>query len=251
MNFLQHFLVEGLGTMILIVLGNGVVGNVVLKKNKGYEGGWLLITVGWGLAVTMAALICIALKSDAVASFNPALTVALCIDGLLKVNLLAIYLGAELIGAFIGQIIVDLLYVNHIKVHLTSAQGEEEKKAAQAAVLGLHSTGPAIRSYFSNFLCEFVATSALILGIVALALAKTFAIAPFVNPFFAGALVSAIGICLGGLTGFAINPARDLMPRIVHTIFYRKEGGSDWKYAWVPVMGPMAAGVVIGCLMLI
>ncbi|WP_339022815.1 MIP/aquaporin family protein [Spiroplasma endosymbiont of Crioceris asparagi] len=239
----RHFGVEFIGTMLLIIFGNSVVGNVLLKKTKGYQSGWLLITIGWGMAITLSATVTVALKSDAFASFNPALSIALAIFGKMHLDLMAIYIVAELLGAFVGQLIVDLMYAQHIKIHFNEA---ESKKIAAADLLGMHSTGPALRNVPLNFLAEFVATTALILALLATTKANTFADVKWFSPIFAGMVVAVIGICLGGLTGFSLNPARDLAPRLVYWMLYRKEGSTDWQYSWIPVVAPIAAGVIMG-----
>ncbi|QEH61357.1 glycerol uptake facilitator protein [Spiroplasma chinense] len=238
-NWLTYFSTELLGTMILIVLGNGVVANIVLKGTKGNNSGWIAISAGWGFAVTVGATISSALGG--VAHLNPAVTIAMLISGW-KQNIgpfsaLPLILLGQVCGAIIGQIIVDIFYVKHINDTLSS----DEKNN----VLAMHATIPTHRNAFVNVFCEFIATAVLIATIMATR--NWFGQSDWMGPIIVGVCVIAIGLSLGGTTGYAINPVRDLIPRIVHQLLPIKgKGKSDWKYSWIPVVGPILAGLVIG-----
>ena len=236
------FVGELVGTMILILLGNGVVANVVLKNTKGANAGWIVITAGWGFAVMIGIFTANAFGSAA-AHLNPAVTVGLAV---LKndYSLVASYIPAQLIGAFLGAILVWLQYLPHWKV--------TEDAGTKLACFG---TDPALRSTGANFISEFIATIILIIGVVAIGYAGTSdpekgGIPSGVTPYLVGMLVWSIGLSLGGTTGYAINPVRDLGPRIAHAILpIPNKGSSDWGYAWIPVAGPIA-GAIIGGLIL-
>ena len=228
------FVSELVGTAILVLLGDGVVASALLARSKGLAGGWLMICAGWGLGVF--AGVNVAYSSGA--QLNPAVTLGLLVIG--KVDLLTavVYVVAQLIGAIVGAVLVWLVYKQHY-------DAEED----QAAVLGTFSTGPAIRSYGWNFVTEVIATFVLVFVIIGFTNGGT--------PAELGALpvallVIGIGISLGGPTGWAINPARDLGPRLVHAILpIRGKGGSDWSYSWVPVAGPLVGGLIAGVLSLL
>lgn len=251
-TFAANFGSELLGTALLLLLGNGVGANVTLKNTKGNNGGWLLVTMGWGLAVAMSASISSALGGQA--HFNPAVTIAFAIGGNWETTvgpnyLIGVYLCAQIIGAFIGQLLVDLLFFQHIVTHVSSTEYSEEKRKLD--LLMLHSTVPAMKNYFLNSLAEFFGTAVLVLGLMIVVKEGWFVNYKFIIPLFAGTLITTIGICLGGLTGFAINPIRDLAPRIIHQILPMKnKGSSQWEYAWVPVIMPLLAGAVCGASML-
>lgn len=230
---------EFVGTMILILLGNGVVGAVLLSKSKAENAGWLAITTAWGLAVFAAVAVSISI-GDSDAHLNPAFTVAsVLMTG--NPGRLFTYIPAQILGAFVGSVLVWLFYLPHWKV--TADPGKK---------LACFSTGPAIRSYGSNFLSELIGTFVLVL-VAASLVSRRLApggVAPGLGPVLVGALVWSIGLSLGATTGYAINPARDLGPRIAHSILpISGKGGSDWVYAWVPVLGPIcgasAAALVI------
>lgn len=231
------FLYEIAGTAMLTLLGGGVVANVVLGRTKGNSGGWLLINFGWGLAVFCGVFV--AYKTGA--HLNPAVTIGLLSSGAAEyapdipvtaANTFA-YFSAELIGAFLGAIVCWLAYKNHY-------DAEEDS----ASILGTFSTGPEIRSYGWNLVTEIIATFVLVFVIL------LFGNTPHeMGPLAVALLVVAIGASLGGPTGYAINPARDLGPRIAHALLpIRNKGGSDWSYAWVPVVGPLIGGVIAGLL---
>ncbi|MFI2362028.1 MIP/aquaporin family protein [Promicromonospora sp. NPDC019610] len=228
---------EFLGTMILLLGGAGVVANAILPKNKGFNGGWLMINFGWGLAVFAGVFV--SLKSGA--HINPAVTLGILASGAEEFapgvaadfgNML-IYWVAQLCGAFVGAVLAYLAYKQHF-----------DEDADPAVKLGVFSTGPAIRSYTWNFITELIGTFMLVFVIL------SFANWPGdMGPLAAALLVLGIGASLGGPTGYAINPARDFGPRIAHFVLpIPGKGGSDWAYSWVPVLGPLAGGALGGLL---
>lgn len=225
---MSHFLAEVLGTMILIILGDGVVANVVLKKSKGYGADWMTIATGWALGVAIPVYIFGAISG---AHFNPAVTISLAAIGKFAWAEVPAYIVAQMIGAFLGAVVVYLHYLPLWAV--------TEDKGAKLAVF---CTGPAVRNYASNFLTEFIGTFMLLFGILGIGTSK------MVEGFGAltvGLLIWAIGLSLGGPTGYAINPARDLGPRLAHAVLpIAGKGDSDWKYAWIPVVAPILGGLV-------
>ncbi|AKU79792.1 MIP/aquaporin family protein [Spiroplasma turonicum] len=243
-NWFTHFGTELLGTFILIILGNGIVANVVLKNTKGNNAGWLSITIGWSFAVIIGATIASALKGAA--HLNPAVTIAFVVNGWEKnigsLGLIPIFIIGQLIGAILAQIVIDIFYIKHITNSISDNKNNN--------VLAMHSTGPQYRNIFSNFFCEFFATLILVVGIFSLS--NWFSSATWMGPIFVGFIVLAIGLSLGGTTGYAINPFRDLCPRIVHQLLPLKgKSNSDWSYSWIPVVAPMLAGIMGGALFLI
>lgn len=227
------FVSELVGTAILVLLGDGVVATALLARSKGLNGGWLMICVGWGLGVF--AGVNVAYSSGA--QLNPAVTIGLLVIGKIDFGTAVVYIVAQLIGATVGAVLVWLVYKKHYDV-------EEDR----AAILGTFSTGPAIRSYPWNFLTEVIATFVLVFVIIGFTNGGTPAELGAVPVAF---LVVGIGICLGGATGWAINPARDLGPRIAHAFLpIPHKGGSDWSYSWVPVAGPLVGGLLAGLLSL-
>lgn len=239
---MNTFVAELVGTMFLIILGDGVVANVVLQKTKGNDSGWIVITTGWGLAVAMSVY-CVGRISGA--HINPAVTIGLASIGQFPWADVPAYLAAQMIGAILGAVVVWLAYLPHWKV--------TEDPADKLAVF---CTGPAIRAPFANFICEVIGTAALLFGVLGIganagAIAESGTIdfsAVFstgIAPLLVGFLVWGIGLSLGGPTGYAINPARDLGPRIAHALLpIAGKGGSDWEYSWIPVVGPILGGVV-------
>ncbi len=225
---------EFVGTMVLILLGNGVVGGVLLTRSKAEGAGWLAITVGWGLAVFSGVAVSISI-GDADAHLNPAFTVAsVLMTG--HSDRLFTYIPAQILGAIVGAVLVWLFYLPHWRP--TQDAGKK---------LACFSTGPAIRSLPSNFLSEVIATFVLVLVAAALVSRRLApgGVAPGLGPVLVGALVWSIGLSLGGTTGYAINPARDLGPRLAHTFLpIPGKGTSDWRYAWVPIFGPICGGIV-------
>lgn len=226
-TFMSTFTAELVGTMLLILFGGGVVAGVSLHKSKGFGGGWVVITFAWGLAVAMAAY---AVGGISGAHLNPALTIGLATIGNFPWADVPMYILAQLIGAILGGILVYFMYLPHWKGTTDSA-----------AKLGVFATMPAINQPLSNLIAEIIGTFALVLGILALG---TNDIVDGLNPFLVGMLIVVIGMALGGPTGYAINPARDLGPRIAHAMLpIPGKGNSGWSYAWVPVVGPIIGGV--------
>lgn len=222
------YLAEFIGTAILILFGGGVCANVNLKQTLGNNSGWIVISIGWGLAVAMGAY---AVGDISGAHLNPAVSIALAMDGGITWGQVPGYIIAQMLGGIVGGILVWLMYLPHWKV-----------TEDQDAKLGVFSTGPALKNYFANFISEIIGTAILTLGIMFIGTNK---IADGINPLIVGGLIVAIGVSLGGTTGYAINPARDLGPRIAHAILpiYGK-GKSNWSYAIVPVLGPIAGGML-------
>lgn len=221
------FLGELVGTMILIVFGAGVVGGVVLKKSKAEGAGWIVITIGWGLAVTMGVY---AVGNVSGAHLNPAVTIGFASIGEFPWADVPMYVAAQMIGAIIGAVIIYFHYLPHWK--------ETVDKDAKLAVF---STIPAIRHPLSNLTSEMIGTFVLVLGLLAIG---TNEFTEGLNPLIVGALIVAVGMSLGGTTGYAINPARDLGPRIAHFFLpIPGKGKSDWRYAWIPVFGPIIGGL--------
>lgn len=228
-------LAELIGTALLILLGDGVVANVVLKQTKGHAAGWIVITTGWAMAVTIAVYATNAISG---AHLNPAVTIGLASIGKFPWALVPAYVGAQIAGAFIGAVLVWLAYLPHWKA--TEAPGDK---------LAVFSTGPAIRHNVSNLICEIIGTAVLVLGVLSIASPANLLPGTGFDKGFAPALVGvivwAIGLSLGGPTGYAINPARDFGPRLAHAILpIHGKGGSDWAYAWIPILGPIIGGVI-------
>jgi glycerol uptake facilitator protein len=231
------FFSEVLGTALLILLGVGVVANVLLRETKGRGADWLLISFGWGLGVFVGVYA--AFRSGA--HLNPAVTVGLLVSGSdtyakgVDVTFAStlVYFAGEFVGAFVGAVLAWLSYRQHYDLH--DVPGEK---------LATFSTGPAIRSYGWNLVTEIIATFVLVYIILEFGNTPT-----QVGPLAVALLVVAIGASLGGPTGYAINPARDLSPRIAHALLpIRGKGSSDWSYAWVPVLGPVIGGILAGVL---
>ncbi|MGD8729492.1 MAG: MIP/aquaporin family protein [Gemmatimonadota bacterium] len=235
---MSPFMAELVGTALLILLGDGVVANVVLKDTKGADSGWIVITMGWGMAV-FTAVFCVAAFSGA--HINPAVTIGLAAAGDFSWDLVPTYLAGQFIGAAIGAFLVWAHYHSHFAV-------TEDKDAK----LGVFCTGPAIRNLGSNFLSEVIGTFVLVFGVLYLAAPNVAGPNGSIGGLGAidslpvGLLVLVIGLALGGTTGYAINPARDLSPRIVHALVPMPGGkrDSDWGYSWVPVLGPIVGGVL-------
>ncbi|MBB5938831.1 MIP/aquaporin family protein [Streptomyces zagrosensis] len=253
------FFGETIGTAVLILLGGGVVAAVTLKRSKALNAGWLAITFGWGFAVLTGAYIAGGLSG---AHLNPAVTVGLAIKGGAggtQWSDVPLYFASQLLGAMIGAVLVWISYYGHFHAHLTApevigaATGQEglvDKSAAPAAgpVLGIFSTGPEIRHAVQNLATEIIATTVLVLAILTQGLTKGLAVSG-TGALMTALVVVGLGLSLGGPTGYAINPVRDLGPRIVHALLpLPNKGGSDWGYAWIPVVGPLAGGAIAGGL---
>ena len=226
---MNPYLAEFIGTGILILLGDAVVANVILNKTKGNGGGWVVITMGWALAVFVPATIFGAASG---AHFNPALTLAIAVNGDLAWALVPGYILCQFAGAFVGAFFVWLMYKNHF-----------DQTPDQGTKLGVFSTGPAIRDTASNLISEIIGTFVLVFTL----LACKADVATKAGNFYVWAVICTIGMSLGGTTGYAINPARDLGPRIAHAVLPIKgKGNSDWGYAWVPVVGPIIGAILGG-----
>jgi glycerol uptake facilitator protein len=225
-----------MGTLVLILMGEGTNAAVLLTKSKAEKSGWIVITAGWAFAVFSGIVTAIACGSPG-AHLNPAVTIAVAIKTGDASQVLP-FIAAQLLGAFCGAVLVFLFYRLHFDI--------TEDKGLKLAVFA---TSPAIRRPLSNLFCEALATGVLILVIGAIG-AKTFAPAgpaPGLAPYLVGILIWGIGLSLGGTTGYAINPARDLGPRIAHALLpVPNKGSSDWGYAWIPVLGPLLGAAVVG-----
>jgi glycerol uptake facilitator protein len=223
------FLGELIGTCILVVLGDGIVANVVLNKTKGHGSGWIAITLGWSMAVFVAVYSVAAVSG---AHINPAASIALAASGKFPWADVPLYIAGQMIGAMIGALIVWISYRQHFEETL---DGD--------AKLAVFCTGPAIRSPFNNLVSEIVGTFVLIFGI--LSMVSPHSSLGSLDALPAALLVLGIGLSLGGTTGFAINPARDLGPRIMHSILpISNKRDSDWGYSYIPVVGPIVGGLM-------
>ncbi len=226
---MSPFLGEFTGTALLILLGDGVVANSVLNKTKGQNSGWIVISFGWAMAV-FVGVYCSASASKA--HLNPAVTLAFAVVGRLPWSKVLMYLGAQMLGAMAGALACWLAYRRHFN-ETDDANGK----------LAVFCTGPAIRSYADNLLTEIIGTFVLIWGVLFIASPGSSLGALDALPV--GLLVLAIGLSLGGPTGYAINPARDLGPRIMHAILpIPGKRDSDWGYAWVPILGPLIGALL-------
>lgn len=225
---MTSFLGELVGTMLLVLLGNGAVGGVVLKETKSYNAGWIVITLGWGLAVAIAAY---SVGRFSGAHLNPAVTLSFAIIGEFAWEKVPIYLLAQFIGAFLGALAVYLHYLPH----WTKTEDKDTK-------LSVFCTIPAIRNPLTNFISESIGTFVLVFGLLAIG-ANEFA--QGLNVLIVGFLIVSIGLSLGGTTGYAINPARDLAPRLAHFLLpIPHKRNSDWGYAWIPVIAPLTGGIL-------
>ena len=231
------FMAEVLGTMILILLGDGVVAGVLLAKSKANASGWIVITMAWAFAVFAGVTVAGPFSG---AHLNPAVTLGLAVNtvlsgGTVDVALFVTYIAGEMVGAMIGAFLVFLHYYPH--------WAETEDQGLKLAVF---STGPAIRNTVWNFVSEVIGTFVLIFAI--LVSGNNTGLAGL-GPLWVALIVLVIGLALGGTTGYAINPARDLGPRIMHAILpIPGKGGSDWGYSWIPVVGPLTGAVVAALL---
>ncbi len=242
-TMLHIFLGEFLGTMALILLGNGVVANVNFKKTIGSKGGWIVVTFGWAFAVFVG--VSIANIWGTGGHINPAVTIGKWVGGQITSVQAGVFIGSQFAGALVGQVVINIFYWQHIK------------EEAPATVLGMHSTGPTHqKAWFTNFFSEYVGTIILVAMAYFGIAGGWFSSAPLAIGF----TVFAIGLSLGGTTGYAINPFRDLAPRIVHKIMYKSVPvlkvangslvSSNWKYAIVPVVAPIMAGITVGLFFL-
>jgi glycerol uptake facilitator protein len=235
---MQAYIGEFIGTMILIILGDGVVAGVLLRNSKAENSGWIVITFGWAMAVAIAVY-CVGQFSTA--HINPAVTIALAVTGQFPLADVIPYIIAQFLGAFVGAVIVWLAYLAH--------WGETEDEGLK---LGVFCTAPAIYNTPANLITEIIGTFVLLFGVsgivanaTALGGGAEAVLGSGINPLIIGLLVLGIGLSLGGPTGYAINPARDLGPRIAHAVLpIAGKGGNDWGYSWIPVVGPIIGGIL-------
>jgi len=223
---MMYFIAELLGTFMLVLLGDAVVANVSLNKTGMKGAGSIQITFAWGLAVMLPAFI---FGSASRAHLNPALSIAFAVGGLLDASLLPQYIGGQFLGAFLGAVVVYLLYKKHFD--------ETPEVATQR---GVFCTAPAIRSVGFNLLSEIVGTFVLVFAILGVPAAAPAG----VNNLLVFGIIVSIGMSLGGLTGYAINPARDLGPRIAYAVLPFRDKDADWGYAWIPVIGPIVGAII-------
>jgi glycerol uptake facilitator len=230
------FLGEFLGTLILILLGDGVVAGVLLKRSKAENAGWVAITAAWAFAVTFGVFVSVACGGRD-AFLNPAFTLGAAVASG-NYSKLAVYIPAQLLGAICGATLVWLQYLPHWK-----------ETTDPNFKLGVFCTAPAIRNTLANLISEIIGTFVLVFVAVAMSAKAVGAMAPGIGPYLVGILVWAIGLSLGGTTGYAINPARDLGPRIAHFLLpIPGKRDSDWSYAPIPVVGPLIGAAVAGAL---
>lgn len=226
---MSPFVAEILGTAILLLLGDGAVANVVLRRTKGHDSGWIVVTWGWGMAVFVAVLLTARYSG---AHINPAVTVGLAAAGRFAWELVPSYLVAQMLGGALGAALVWLQYRDHF-----AASDDADAK------LAVFCTGPAIRHPLPNLVSEIIGTFVLVLAVLGMAASESGLGALDALPI--GLVVLAIGLSLGGTTGYAINPARDLAPRVVHALLpIPGKRDSDWGYAWIPVAGPLLGGLL-------
>ena len=228
-TMMSPFFAEFLGTMILILLGNGVVANVVLDKTKGNNSGWIVITLAWAMAVFIAVYIT---SGSSGAHLNPIVTLSLAILGKFAWTTVPMYVAAQFLGAMAGATLVYLSYKQHY-----------DETTDAGLIKATFCNEPAIRNTFYNLLSETIGTFVLIIGILFLTGPENSLGSLDALPV--ALLVLAIGLSLGGTTGYAINPARDLGPRIMHALLpIKNKGISDWHYSWIPVVGPICGGLL-------
>jgi glycerol uptake facilitator protein len=225
---MNPFFGEFFGTAIILLLGGGVVANVSLDKTNGHKSGWIVITFGWAIGVFSGVLFAAPISG---AHLNPAVTLALVLADKFSANLIPVYFTAQLLGAMFGAGLVWLAYKKHF-----------DATADRDAKMSVFCTSPSIRSYFYNFLTELIGTHTLTMAVLYMAAPEVGLGA--LNALPVALVVLGIGLSLGGPTGYAINPARDLGPRIMHYFLpIPNKRDSDWKYAWVPILGPFAGAV--------
>lgn len=228
------FLAELIGTAMLVLLGNGVVANVVLNQTKGHNSGWIVIALGWAIAVFVPVFM---VGSFTGAHLNPAVTIGLAVKGAIPATAVATYLAGQFLGAALGSFLVWLHYKSHIDI--------TKDPGAKRAIF---CTDPAIRNTFQNFISEVVGTFVLVFAVLFITKASINgqdASLGALDALPVALVVLGIGLSLGGTTGYAINPARDLSPRIMHALLpIPDKGSSDWGYAWIPIVGPFVGGAV-------
>jgi len=234
------FMAEFLGTMLLILLGDGVVANVVLSETKGNNSGWMVITTAWGLAVFVGVTVAAPYSG---AHLNPAVTIGLAIAGKFAWAQVLPYIIAQMLGAMTGAFLVWIMYFDHFK-----------RTNDKSSVLAVFCTGPAVRNYVSNIASEIIGSFVLIFVVFYISGAEIVSSKTLIGLGSVGAipvafLVWVIGLSLGGTTGYAINPARDLGPRLAHALLpIKSKGTSDWAYSWIPVLGPIVGAAIAAVL---
>jgi glycerol uptake facilitator protein len=229
------FIAELIGTMLLVIFGDGVIANVLLNKTKGQNSGWIVISTGWATAIAVAVYASAPISG---AHLNPAVTIGLAAIGKFPWAKVLPYIVAQMIGAFIGAVIVWISYRRHF-------EATEDQKIK----LAVFCTGPAIRDYPANLVTEIVVGFTLVFGLLSMLAfgnsGQPAGLGEAIGPFVVALLYYGIGLSLGGPTGFAANPARDLGPRIAHAVLpIPQKGGSDWSYSWIPVVGPTIGGLI-------
>lgn len=229
---MTKFYAEVLGSMFMILMGNGVIANVLLKKSKGNNSGWIVIATGWGLAIALPVAM---FASVSGAKFNPAVTIAEATIGKLPWDVVPMYIAAQAIGAFIGAVLVWLMY----KPYMDATDDKAE-------VLSCFSTVPAVKQRFNSFVAEVLGT--FVLMFMALGIGSR-GFEAGVTAALIGAIVWSLVLSLGGATGCALNPTRDLFPRIAHAILpIKTKGDSQWEYAWIPIVAPIIGAVLAALL---
>lgn len=232
-DVLVKCLFEFIGTAVLVLFGDGVVASTVLKKSKGENGGWVVITLAWGLAVMLGVFISGPYSG---AHLNPAVTLGLAAAGTFSWAMVVPYIVAQMLGGFVGAVLVYAFYKDHY-----------DATDDPAAKLGTFCTAPAIRNYGRNLFSEILGTFVLVFVILALSIEGNTSEVGMgaLGAFPVAMLIVALGMSLGGTTGYAINPARDLAPRLAHAVLPIKgKGTNDWGYSWVPVVGPIIGGFI-------
>jgi len=229
---MQGFIGELIGTFLLVLLGCGVNAGVNLNKSNSHNSGWIVITMGWAFAVTIGVYASGFLSA---AHLNPAVTIAFAVNGSFAWGEVVPYIAGQMVGAILGAVTVWLAY--HEQFEATEDKG---------AILGTFSTGPQVPNTDWNLVTEIIGTAVLVIGVMALGANQ---LADGLNPILVGAIVAAVGLSLGGPTGYAINPARDLGPRIAHAFLpISGKGDSNWSYAWIPIVGPIIGAVIAALL---
>lgn len=227
---MKIFIAELVGTMLLVLLGDGVVANVLLTKTKGQNSGWIVIAAGWGFAVAIAVYVSGPVSDGHI---NPAVTLGLAALGKVPAGEVPVYLAGQFLGGFIGAVLVWLAYLPHWS-----------PTTDPAAKLSVFCTAPAIRHRAGNLICEVIGTAVLLIGVLGI-IRYNIDLGSGMGPYAVGILVFSIGLSLGGPTGYAINPARDLAPRLAHALLpIPGKGDSDWGYSWIPVVGPILGGLI-------
>lgn len=256
-HWFTYFGTELLGSAILIILGNGAIANGVLKGTKGWKNSnFLMIALGWGFALGMGVLVATALGGKG--HLNPAVTLAFVVnhwtDNVGVWGLFPIFLVGQILGFLIGQIIVDLVYSQQILAYFRRTK-RDFKTEGHKSVLSMHATVPQTRVIWSNFLMEFIGTAVLVVVILSIGKFNIAANLNFVPPILLTLTLAAIGCSLSGTTGFAVNPFRDLMPRVVYQVLIlspcaNRRESADWGYSWIPIVAPLVAGAVAGACFL-